>query len=254
MAVCDEPADHIDAACIKTEESVCSKTCDPAGPASIQCTGYCRCEPVCGGRCKTKCCKLAFNRNPPSCAVDQGDCLHDHVFYEHSECAPHGQCVCSPGFCGFEVTPHSEQLCKPGRAAPCMACPRGSFKPSPGTDACTPCPPGTSTRSEASSSAAACEPQCANGSFSATGVVPCQPCPPGTYQDAPGRTACRLCPRGSNFSAAAAGLTRVEDCCAACAAEPDRAAALRPTSPAAAAAAAAAALLPLLAGSGRRRL
>ena len=223
LAVCDEPAFQSGSQCLFTSVSVCNKTCASGTPDIVECTGYCRCEPICGGQCITKCCQLAYDFRPQNCNLSQGACTYQQVFYENSECGAQGQCICSAGYCGLEVNQYAQQVCSEGQGAPCIPCPRGSYKPQPNISACTLCPPGKSTRNEGSLTSASCVPFCSNGSYSVSGLVPCQPCPAGTYQDRAGQLACKYCPRGTNSTAI--GLGRLDGCCegAGCATEVARA-------------------------------
>ena len=160
--------------CLNTEQSICKKTCDASksdgSGDSVSCTGFCRCEPECGGQCETTCCRLAFELKPPGCKVLRYDCDFRQTILERSECnATSHLCTCAAGHCGYNVSQDGHMVCAEGFGAPCMPCPPGSYKPSLSLAACSPCSQGYSTRTAGAIRREDCEPLCKNGSSSATG-------------------------------------------------------------------------------------
>lgn len=160
--------------CMATERSVCTKTCDASKADGsgdrVTCTGFCRCEPECGGSCEASCCRLAFDLQPPRCSVLRYDCDYRQTFLEQSECnATNHLCTCGAGYCGYNVSEDGHMFCAEGLGAPCMPCPRGTYKPSVSLAACTPCKAGYSTLEFGARLAQECQPLCQNGSYSATG-------------------------------------------------------------------------------------
>ncbi|KAJ1492518.1 hypothetical protein T484DRAFT_1931036, partial [Baffinella frigidus] len=181
---CVEPARQPDSSCISTEVSTCSKTCT-AGvefDEHVECTGFCRCEPVgCDASCEATCCKLIFDRTPSMCTVDQWDCTYRQTFLELSSCLK-GVCACEAGYCGMAVSEEGEISCEDGAGAPCIPCPRGTYKVERGLSACAPCPEGFITPREGSTSIDSCVRKCPPGSSSANGFEPCEPCDWAFYQ------------------------------------------------------------------------
>ena len=181
---------------MSTEFSVCTKVCDAAkadgSGDSVTCTGFCRCEPSCGGSCLAMCCRLAWSLEPPGnlfqadpldptsawlipmhstgCSVLRYDCDYRQTFMEWSGCDPKTHlCTCGLGYCGYNVSDDGHMVCAGGFGAPCMACPRGSFKPNISLAACEPCGPGYSTKYVGATQKEDCLPLCSNGTASATG-------------------------------------------------------------------------------------
>ena len=219
IAVCDEPARDPGSTCIATAQSICSKTCDPSRPDGsgdlIKCTGLCRCEPTCGGQCSESCCQLAFDLQPTGCNVSRYDCDFQQTFLEKSVCNHTTHlCTCGAGYCGYNISWDGHMECVAGLPAPCMPCPRGSYKPSTSLAACTACDAGYSTLHAGSKSGEDCLPLCPNGTFSANGFEPCTPCGLGTYQPNAGSTWCHECPYGSNTTETR--TVSAEGCCRAC--------------------------------------
>jgi hypothetical protein len=178
--------------CLSTERSVCKKTCDASksdgSGDSVSCTGFCRCEPECGGQCEAACCRLAFDLQPPRCNVLRYDCDYRQTVLEGSECnATSHLCTCGAGQCGYNVSHDGHMVCVEGFGAPCMPCPPGSYKPSLSLAACSPCRPGYSTRSPGATRLEQCEPLCQNGTSSETG-----------FEVTPSNT-CTLAPHGSRW-------------------------------------------------------
>ena len=231
---CSEPGRRVDATCISTETSTCSKNCNDKGQF-VDCSGYCRCQPQCAGRCSASCCKLAYDPQPVGCDPSAGTCTFNHIFYDHSACNSNGTCECGAGYCGFEVDAFGSMACIDGLGAPCMACPLGSYKTTTGTHACHPCPNGTSTRTHGATSATNCERLCPPGYTGGGGFAPCTACEPGSYQDGVGRSSCKLCPAGANGTKQ--GTIRIGECCLGCAPQRSAAWSGRYSSPAAVAAA-----------------
>jgi hypothetical protein len=163
-----------------TERSVCTKTCDASkadgSGDSVKCTGFCRCEAECGGTCDASCCRLAFDLEPARCSVLRYDCDYRQTMLEHSHCNTSNHlCTCAAGYCGYNVSQDGHMLCTQGLGAPCMPCPRGTYKPSVSLSACTPCKPGHSTRQLGARQAHDCLPLCDNGTFSPSGFQVCVP-------------------------------------------------------------------------------
>ena len=161
--------------CTATERSVCKKTCDASkddgSGDQVQCTGFCRCEPACGGECEATCCRLAFELQPPRCSVLRYDCDFRQTFLEMSECnATTHLCTCGQGYCGMNVSGDSHMECGAGLGAPCMACPLGSYKSSVSLAACTLCGAGYSTLQVGATRKELCRPLCLNGTYSPTGI------------------------------------------------------------------------------------
>lgn len=160
------------------------------------------------------------------CSVLRYDCDYRQTFMEASACdAKTHLCTCGPGYCGYNVSDDGHMVCAEGFGAPCMACPRGSFKTSTSLAACEPCGPGYSTKYAGATQKEDCLPLCSNGTASATGfevlpdacsvllppvhpalltvlvgsfIQPCMPCPLGTFQPSVGWSWCLECPFGSN--------------------------------------------------------
>lgn len=160
---------------MSTERSVCTKVCDASkadgSGDAISCTGFCRCEPPCGETCEATCCRLAFELEPPGCSVLRYDCDYRQTFMEASECDGRTHlCTCGPGYCGYNVSDDGHMTCVDGLAAPCMACPRGSFKTTTSLAACESCGLGYSTLKSGALRKDQCLPLCANGTSSDTGL------------------------------------------------------------------------------------
>ena len=190
------------------------------------------------------CCRLAFDLDPPGCSVLRYDCDYRQTFMELSTCdASTRLCTCGLGYCGYNVSDDGHMVCVDGLGAPCMACPRGSFKTTTSLAACEACALGYSTLNAGASRKEDCLPLCPNGTSSDTGfeVVrqrtpaprpfalillcisartarplltymrcqPCTSCSLGTFQPAVGRTSCLECPFGSNTT----GLRSTSEVC-----------------------------------------
>jgi hypothetical protein len=173
---------------VSTEVSVCQKTCDASKPDGsgdqVTCTGFCRCEPTCGGQCEATCCRLAFELHPPRCSVLRYDCQYRQTFMEHAECTAaatnnrtnNDLCICRAGYCGINISDDGHMVCGEGLGAPCMPCPRGSYKSLMSLAACELCRPGYSTLRVGATNKQECKPLCKNGSSSETGFEVCHVC------------------------------------------------------------------------------